>query len=461
MTVVVSNRGPFSFVADADGGYTARMGAGGVAGALGPMLTSGAAGDGGAWIAAALGDGDRAAVRDGAVDAPGIALTLLDIEPRRYRLYYDVVSNGILWFLHHGLFDLPRRPRFDARFREAWAAYETVNRAFADAASDAAGDGETVLVQDFHLALVPGFIRERRPDLHVAHFTHTAFCGPNSMRVLPNDVAHQLCESMAGSPCGFHSSRWARAYEASAREALGADASIVPAFVAPLGPDPEKLRTVSASPEAAAASAELDDLVGDRRLLLRVDRIDPSKNIVRGFAAYDLLLAEHAEWRERVVFVARLNPTRETIAEYLAYRNEVETAAARVNEQWATVGWQPIVLDTRDDYSRTVSALRRFDVLLVNPVKDGLNLVAKEGAVLNERAGVLCLSPEAGAWDELGEAALAVHPFDIQQTAAALHAALSMPLDEREPRAARLRELASTRTPNDWLDDQVRAARAG
>jgi trehalose 6-phosphate synthase len=437
------------------------MGAGGVAGALGPMLTSGAAGDGGAWIATALGEGDRAAVSDGAIASPGIALTLLDIEPRLYRLYYDVISNGILWFLHHGLFDLPRRPRFDARFREAWAGYETVNRAFADATSEAAGDGDTVLVQDFHLALVPGFVRERRPDLRVVHFTHTAFCGPNSIRVLPTDVAHQLCTSMAGSPCGFHSGRWARAYEASAREVLGAECTVAPTFVAPLGPDPEKLRSVSASPEAATAAAELDELVGDRRLLLRVDRIDPSKNIVRGFAAYELLLAEHPEWRERVVFVARLNPTRETIPEYLAYRNEVETAAARVNEQWATAGWQPIVLDTRDDYSRTVSALRRFDVLLVNPVKDGLNLVAKEGAVLNERSGVLCLSPDAGAWDELGEAALAVHPFDIQQTAAALHAALSMPRDEREPRAARLRELASARTPHDWLDDQIRAARGG
>ena len=461
MTVVVSNRGPYRFVADADGGYKARLGSGGVAGALGPMLTSGAAGDGGAWIAAALGEGDRAAVRDGAVDAPGIALTLLDIEPHLYRLYYDVISNGILWFLHHGLFDLPRRPRFDARFRDAWAGYETVNRAFADATSEAAGDGATVLVQDFHLALVPGYVRERRPDLRVVHFTHTAFCGPNSIRVLPSDVAHQLCASMVGSPCGFHSGRWARAYEASAREVLGGGAAIVPAFVAPLGPDPEKLRSVSASPEAAAAAAELDELVGDRRLLLRVDRIDPSKNIVRGFAAYELLLTERAEWREEVVFVARLNPTRETIPEYLAYRNEVETAAARLNERWATAGWQPIVLDTRDDYARTVSALRRFDVLLVNPVKDGLNLVAKEGAVLNERAGVLCLSPDAGAWDELGEAALAVHPFDIQQTAGALHTALSMPRDEREPRATRLRELASARTPHDWLDDQIKAARAG
>jgi trehalose 6-phosphate synthase len=461
--VVVSNRGPFRFVADADadGGYTARAGAGGVAGALGPMLTAGAAGKGSAWIATALGDGDRAAVRDGAVAAPGIALTLLDIEPRQYRLYYDVVSNGTFWFLHHGLFDLPRRPRFDARFREAWAAYEAVNRAFADATSAAAGGGSTVLVQDFHLALVPGLVRALRPDLRVVHFTHTAFCGPNSIRVLPNDVAHQVCTSMAGGPCGFHSARWARAYEASAREVLGADATVAAPFVAPLGPDPEKLSAESASAETAAATTELDALVGDRMLLLRVDRIDPSKNIVRGFAAYDLLLAEHPEWRERVVFVARLNPSRETLPEYLAYRNEVENAAARVNAQWATPGWQPIVLDTRDDYSRTVSALRRFDVLLVNPVKDGLNLVAKEGAVLNERAGVLCLSPDAGAWDELGEAALAVHPFDLQHTAAALHAALSMPVSDRETRAARLRELASARTPHDWLDDQIKAAQAG
>ncbi len=457
MTVIVSNRGPYRFVARPDGTFEARIGAGGVASSLGPLLTSGAAGGDAAWIAAAVDDDDRAAVRAGAAEAPGIALTLLDIDPRVYRLFYDVVSNGTLWFLHHGLFDLPRRPQFDGRFREAWDAYVLVNQAFADAAAAVAAPDSIVLVQDYQLALVPGMLRDCRADLRVAHFTHTSFCGPNSIRVLPADVAEQICRSMAAVPCGFHCGRWARAYAASVREILGPDTA-APTFVASLGPDSEALATIAASDAVAAAATALTELVGDRSLLLRVDRIEPSKNIVRGFAVFDTLLDEHAEWRGRVVFLARLNASRETMAEYLAYRNEVEQAARRVNDRWATAEWQPVVLDARDDFPSTVAALQRYDVLLVNPIKDGLNLVAKEGPLLNERDGVLCLSADAGAWDELGPAASEIQPYDIAQGAAALHAALGLDAPSRAERAGRLRALAGSRTPRDWLDDQLAAA---
>jgi trehalose 6-phosphate synthase len=280
------------------------------------------------------------------------------------------------------------------------------------------------------------------------------------VRVLPHDTARALLESLAAVPTGFHATRWAGCYEASAREVLGRDAAISPAFVAPLGPDPDSLKSVASSDAAAAAVRELDELVGDRKLVLRVDRIDPSKNIVRGFLAFDLLLAEHREWRERVVFVAKLNASRETLPEYQAYRTEVEVAAARLNDRWATADWQPVVLDSRDAYAQAIAALTRYDVLVVNPVKDGLNLVAKEGPLVNERDGVLCLSPDAGAWDEMGAAALAVHPFDLDQAAATLHAALAMPSAERADRATRLRAAAAARTPRDWLADQLSAARA-
>lgn len=460
MTVIVSNRGPFRFTRTPDGGFEARQGAGGLASALGPLLTSGAAGDGATWIATALDDVERDATRAGQATAPGIALQLLDVDPQIHHLYYDVVANGTLWFLHHGLFDLVRRPSFDDGFREAWSAYELVNQMFADATVELATDGDTVLVQDYHLALVPEMLRRLRPDLRVAHFSHTAFCGPNSIRVLPDDVAIALCRSLLGSPAGFHSKRWASACEASAREVLGSDAH-GSTFVAPLAPDGEELAQLAASPAAAVAGQEIETIVGDRQLIVRADRVDPSKNIVRGFEAYDLLLANHPKWRERVVFVARLTASRRSMPEYLAYSHEVEQAVERVNERWATGDWQPVVVETEDDYTRTVAALTRSDVLLVNPLKDGLNLVAKEGALLNRRNGVLCLSRDAGAWDELGEAAEPVHPYDLGQTAASLHTALSMPAEDRAARSSRLRELTAARTPRNWLDDQLTAARAG
>jgi len=263
---------------------------------------------------------------------------------------------------------------------------------------------------------------------------------------------------MASVPCGFHAHRWARSYEASAREVLGADTP-VPTFVAALGPDPDALTELAASESARSAAAELEAVVGERAVVLRVDRIDPSKNIVRGFLAYDLLLERHPEWRERVVFVARLNASRETLAEYQAYRQEVETAADHVNERWASSAWTPIVLDTKDDYPSTVAAMTRYDVLVVNAIKDGLNLVAKEGPLVNRRDGVLCLSPDTGAWDELGIGAVSMHPFDLEQAAEALHLALEMPVDERAARAITLRDLAAARTPKTWFDDQLIEAR--
>lgn len=454
MTVVVSNRGPFRFEQFPEG-FRARPGAGGLVSALAPLMVSGAAGPNGAWVAAALSEGDRAARRAGAAEAPGMRLELLDFDEDEYRRAYGVVSNGTLSFLHHGLFDLPRRPRFDRRWFEAWASYGRVNRAFADAAARVAEPGGVVLVQDFHLALVPGLLRAERPDLRLAFFTHTPFCGPNSIRVLPDAVAQAICASMASAPCGFHSARWMHAYEASSALVLGEDATRSGAFVAPLGPDPDALQRLRTSDETGRASAELEDLVGDRKLVLRADRIDPAKNVVRGFLAYDLLLEERPGWRERVVFLARLNASRESLAEYQAYRREVEVAAERVNDRWARSDWTPVILDTRDDFPRTVAAMARYDVLVVNAVKDGLNLVAKEGPLLNERDGVLCLSPDTGAWDELGPAAVVMHPYDLVQAAAALEAALSMPAEERAGRAERLRDLAGRRTPVDWLEDQL------
>jgi trehalose 6-phosphate synthase len=455
--IVVTNRGPSSFERNDDGSFTARRGAGGVVSALRPLLAN--ADPASTWVAATIGDGDRAAVRAGAARVQGVDLQLLDVDPALQRLHYDVVSNATLWFLHHGLFDLPRRPRFDNRFREAWEGYEEVNRMFADHVTACALDGDVVLVQDIHLTIVPAMLRASRPDLRVVHFTHTPFCGPNSIRVLPDRAAHAMCAGMAAVPCGFHTRRWATAYEASARLVLGGDAAIAPAFAASLGTDTVDLLATAESPEATAALGALEEQVGDRRLVLRSDRIEPSKNIVRGFLAFDLLLDAHPEWRERVVFVAMLYASRQGLPEYLAYHQEVEQAAERVNQRWGRGDWVPVILDTRDDFVRSVAGMARYDALLVNPIKDGLNLVAKEGPILNHRDGVVCLSREAGAFDELGEAVLPVHPYDLEQTAAALHAALAAPADERRQRAARLRNLAAARTPSDWLADLVAAAR--
>ncbi len=457
--IIAANRGPVTFVRDERGGFHARRGAGGLAGTLGPLLTHHHDDRGPVtWVAAAMGEADRAAAAAGATRLDDVDLQLLDLDPREHRLHYDVVSNATLWFLYHGLFDLPRRPRFDGRFREAWAAYVAVNTAFADRVAEVAARDDVVLVQDYHLALVPGVLTSRRPDLRIVHFTHTPFCGPNSIRVLPDDVARAICGSMATAPSGFHTRRWADAFEASATTVLGAEHPREQVFAASLGPDPSDLDETAQSPEGRAASQALEERVGERRLVLRSDRIEPSKNIVRGFLAYDHFLEEHPEWRERVVFAAKLNASREGLPEYQAYRQEVEQAAARVNERWGRGDWEPVLMDLRDDFPATVAGYLRYDALLVNPIKDGLNLVAKEGPLVNQLGGIVCLSTEAGAYDELHSAVLPVHPYDLDQTAATLHTALTMPDDARREQGSRLRDLAAATTPASWLQEQINVA---
>jgi len=425
--------------------------------ALAPLLTDR---EDATWIAAALGEGDRQVAATGPTRIDGgPRLHLLALDPDLHRMHYDVVSNAVLWFLLHGLFDLPRRPRLDRRFREAWDAYVAVNTAFADAVAEIADDAEAVLVHDYQLALVPQLLRERRPDLGIVHFMHTPFCDSNEIRVLPTDVAGRLCASLASGPVGFHTTRWATAFEHASRVALGAPGVPTSVFTASFGPDPTVLAAEARRPEVRAHLSRLDEVLGDRKVIVRADRIELSKNIVRGFLAFDALLEDHPEWRGRVTFAAMCNPSRESLVEYLAYRQEVEHVVAQVNERWGRGDWTPILFDARDDHARSLAAFVRADVLLVNPLRDGLNLVAFEGPLLNERDAVLCLSQEAGASELLGDGALAVHPFDISQTAATLARALAMPPAERTSRAALVREAASAHPPQRWLEVLLTHAR--
>lgn len=452
--VIVSNRGPVSFTRDTEGELVATRGGGGLVSSLGPAV----AGTGATWISTAVSAADRQAAAQGTVEAEGFRSRSLAVEENAYRQYYDVVANATLWFLHHNLFDLPRRPRIDRRWREAWAGFAGVNRLFAEAVAEEAGEGATVLVHDYHLPLVGGLLAKLRPDLRSVHFNHIPFCEPSALGTLPDDVALVLLEGLSGyTACGFQSRRWATAFEACC---ASRGVSAPPTFVAPAAPSAEELLSVAHSPACEAELARLDEQIGDRALLVRVDRIELSKNLLRGFLAFEELLRDLPAWRERVVFAAFVYPSRMTLPDYLAYRSEVEGLVERINKTWSTPSWTPILLDTSDSFVRSVAALRRSDVLLVNPVRDGLNLVAKEGPIVNDREGVLVLSREAGVWDQVGDACLGVNPFDIAGTADALGTALAMGGGQRAQRAARLRELVAQDTPRDWLRRQLDAAGA-
>jgi trehalose 6-phosphate synthase len=457
--VVASNRGPFSLRAGADGSVVAAAAGGGLAPSLASALGQR---DGEAvWVASPMNDFERRLGGEGAIDTElkGLALRLVEIGPSTYAAAYDVIANSTLWFCFHGLFDAPRRPVFDQAWREAWEEFRVYNSAFADRICDEASEGATVLVNDYHLPLVGKQLEERRPDLATVHFTHTPFATPEELETLPRDTRRELLEGMSGfGACGFHTQRWAERF----REGASRFSDRVPeTFAAGLGADAARLREVAASADCAERLAALEERVGDRRLIVRSDRIELSKNLLRGFLAFDALLEEREDLRGRVCLVARGYASREGLAEYLAYRSEVAHLVAVLNEKWTSRcgGEEPIVLDVDDDFAATVAALRRYDVLLVNPVRDGMNLVAKEGPVLNERDGLLVCSEQAGAFEEFADVALGVQPFDVSDTAAAMARALDMNDDERARRAAELKRRGAADPPARWLEVVLGEAR--
>ncbi|MFF1511475.1 trehalose-6-phosphate synthase [Streptomyces sp. NPDC058326] len=447
--LVASNRGPVSYKLGEDGSLDARRGGGGLVSGLSAVSSQESL-----WVCAALGEGDREAVRRG-VGEPGVRM--LDIDPDTYADAYNGIANSVLWFLHHHLYDIPREPVFDAEFRRRWDAYRAYNRAFAEALAAEADEGAAVLVQDYHLALVPGQLRELRPDLRIAHFTHTPWAAPEYLRMLPEDIHRELLRGMLGADrLGFHTEAWA----ASFRSCAGAEGEGTRVAVHPLGVDADELRALAHRPEVDERLARLREEVGDRKTIVRVDRTELSKNILRGLLAYRELLTTHPEWRDRVVHLASAYPSRQDLESYRLYTASVAALADEINAEFGTPDWQPVLVSVQDDFPRSLAAYRLADVALVNPVRDGMNLVAKEIPVVSEAGCALVLSTGAGAYEELKEDALTVNPYDVSETADALHRALSMPTSERADRTKRLATAATALPPQRWFLNQLEALRA-
>ncbi|GAX53514.1 alpha,alpha-trehalose-phosphate synthase (UDP-forming) [Streptomyces olivochromogenes] len=448
--LVASNRGPVTYEVQEDGSLRAKRGGGGLVSglsAIGP--------DAGAlWVCSALGDGDREAVRRGIAED---GVRMLDIDADVHADAYNGIANSVLWFVHHMLYQTPLEPVFDAEFRRQWASYEAYNRAFAEALAAEAAPGAVVIVQDYHLTLVPGMLRELRPDLRIGHFSHTPWAPVDYFRMLPDDIAEQVLRGMLGADrLGFLTQRWADAFTTCCDALVGGlgDTRI---GVHGLGADADFLRRRSHEADVADRMATLREQIGEgRRTIVRVDRTELSKNIVRGLLAYRQLLEDHPEWRERVVHVAFAYPSRQDLAVYRDYTAEVQRVATEINDRYGTPDWTPVVLHVKDDFARSLAAYRLADVALVNPIRDGMNLVAKEVPVVSDEGCVLVLSREAGAYEELGEDAVVVNPYDVVGTARALDAALTMPVGERAERTKRLAAAGTALPPAQWFLEQLR-----
>jgi trehalose 6-phosphate synthase len=471
--IVVSNRGPASYDRDLDGSRIARRGGGGLVTALRGLLARHDV----TWIASAMSAEDFVVADENR--GRSFAETSRDGSPFRLRLvahsiqaydwYYNVVSNPILWFIQHYLWDLKAEPNLDYAFHYAWRkGYTAVNRNFSDAVLEELErtPDATVFFHDYHLYLAPRMVRDARPETTLQQFVHIPWPQADYWHVLPLDARQEIHHGLlANDVVGFHTDRWRRSFLRSCEDFVGSspdyeqgtlehDGRTVHVSANPISVDTHEFDELAESPAVLAAERRLE---ADRpeKLVVRVDRTDPSKNVVRGFSAFELYLDEHPDMHRRVRMLALLDPSRQDIPEYAEYLGAIQREARRVNDRFATAGWLPIDLHIADDFAASVAAYKQYDVLLVNAVFDGLNLVAKEAPLVNRRDGVLVLSENAGAHDELGELALSVNPFDLAGQADAIHRALVMSEGERRERIDGIRARVREHDLGAWLDAEL------
>ena len=479
--IVASNRGPVEHHVSEDGSLSATKGGGGVAIALSALSRYVDS----MWVACAMGDGDRyAAQRAGYrtietfVDGDKHSLRYVLLPKETYDKYYSVFCNPFLWFFQHNIWDHMYDPAIDHEVWNAWEdGYVPANESFAEAVVAVASGEELplIMLHDYHLYLTPGIIRSQLPYAVLQHFTHIPWPPPQHWMFLPRPVCRTILESLCSCDIvGLQTMRDVHNFlltcEMYLKEArvdhemhtvrLNGRETKVNAY--PISVDVDALQNLANSREVKHYEQRLWPLLG-KKTIMRVDRVDLSKNIIRGFEAYDMLLARHSELVGQVNFLAFLVPSRTNIREYQEYTREVFGLVDRINTKYGRDGWQPITVFYEHNYPQAIAGMHLYDVLLVNTLADGMNLVAKEGPMVNGRDGVLILSEKAGAHEQLRDGVVSIAPEDTEGTARALYESLLMPVEERERRSKRLRERINEEDISHWfwkqLNDLQRVAR--
>jgi len=470
--IIATNRGPVTFASGADGSLRPRRGSGGLVTALGQVgrhvpLT---------WVAAAMSEGDRRAaadpklLREAAGGDDAIRLRFASVERSVYELAYNVIANPLLWFLQHQMWNLPERPVIDAGTMRAWErGYLGVNEAFASAVlAQTRGDRRPrIMLHDYHLYTAAGPIRRARPQAVLSHFTHIPWPPSSIWQNIAPAIRQGIAQGLlANDVVGFQTERYAHNFLRMI-ESFVPDAKVdyrartvrrkrrtTHVRHYPISIDVETTRRIAGS---RAARRRADQLLGGtrERVIVRVDRLEPSKNILRGFLAYEALLQRHARLRGRISFLAFLVPSRTGLREYGHYGRMVQNAVDRINARFGRSGWRPVQLFYENDYAQALAGLSIADVVLVNPLVDGMNLVAKEAVIVSDRDAVLVLSETAGAFDQMADGVLAVAPADVAGTAEALATALAMPVEERRRRLAKLRRGVEREDITWWLRRQL------
>lgn len=472
--IIASNRGPVTFYRADNGEVKFRRGAGGLVTALSGLVGQIDA----AWLSCANTAEDRSwsSGRIALVEGgESIYVQYLSPDEETYDRYYNHIANPLLWFLQHSMWNVANAPIIDKETWQAWEqGYVSVNRMFAQAIRKLLPQmppNPLVMLQDYHLYLAANFLRSALPPKKrptILQFVHIPWPGPEYWGILPPGMRQAILKGLcAVDLLGFQTNSDALNFIRTCQNFLPRayvnykhgriwyrnHATYVRDF--PIGIDVHSLYKLADSAQIQEYREEIREMVGDRQLVLRVDRIEPSKNIVRGFKAFEEFLEIFPQYRERVTFLALLVPSRLDVIEYQSYLDSLMAAAGQVNARYGTPEWEPIRVLVGQNYPRAVAGLTLYDALIVNAIADGMNLVAKEGPIVNRQDGVLILSERAGAHQQLASGSLVISPCDIYATAQAIHQALELPPEERRNKSERLRWLIEREDIDAWLCSQL------
>jgi trehalose 6-phosphate synthase len=471
--VIVSNRGPVTISKNAEGELVFKRGSGGLVTALTGLahfkkLT---------WVACAMSEED-ARWKQGEIclenDDCNLNVYFINPSAEAYEGYYNQISNPLLWFLQHSMWDVPRSPVIDQQTWKAWdTGYQVVNRQFAKEISSLVkkmNKPVLIMLQDYHLYLTARYLKKylRGQDVTLSLFVHIPWPGPEYWGILPTRMREEILDGLAAvdlmgfqtSEDGLNFIRTCENYLPNSlvryknrRVIYRSHDTFIQDF--PISIDVQALREMAQSQEVLDYQKEIETQVDGKKMILRVDRLEPSKNILRGFQAYESLLENQPEYHGKIVFMAFLIPSRIGVEEYKTYLDEIMVSVGRINAHFGSSDWEPVRLLVGENYPRAVAAMKLYDVLLVNSIADGMNLVAKEGPIVNQREGVLILSERAGARQQLSRGSLVISPVDIYATTNALKRALEMPKDERESKIQLLRNLVEKEDINYWIKSQM------
>lgn len=473
--IVAANRGPVSIQTDDDGSLLFQRGGGGLVTALIGLARHVEA----TWIGSALNEVETQ-WKEGEVpldDSISIRVKFISVPDQVYEGYYNVIANPLLWFLQHNMWDLAKAPTIDRDTWHAWEhGYVKVNHLFADTIADQIEHSPRralVMFHDYHLYLAPKFLRNRITDRNrctLTHFVHIPWPGPEVWGFLPGRMRRAILEGLcAVDLLGFQTREDSLNFIRTCESQLpGAQVKFKKGTVwfrdhttyvrdFPISIDVDALKELAGSQEVEAIRLELLEDFHDAQLIVRIDRTEPSKNIVRGFQAFEEMLDLFPQHKGKVKFLALLVSSRMEVEEYQDYLDELMAAAGRVNAKHGDSEWEPVRMLMGEDYARAVAALQLYDVLLVNSIADGMNLVAKEGPIVNQRDGVVILSERTGARQQLEPGALVISPCDVFATAEAMHQALTMAPEQRAEMARRLHHLVEAEDITEWLCKQLDA----